>query len=224
MRVLALSSGGKDSCYAIWWALLRGWDVSSIITVRVTGDDSMTFQLPTVGIARLQAEAGGIPWHEIEVEGDEATEMDELEAGIRRITRNDAVDGIVCGALRSDYQKTRVEQMCERLEMHSFTPLWHHEGDQHMQELVDHGFDVTLTSVSADGIDNEWLGTRLDLSSLGRLRSLASEFRFNIDGEGGEFETAVSGAPWMVGRIELEGSRHSSGGRHWLEIERAEVV
>ena len=76
MRVLALSSGGKDSCYAIWWALLRGWDVSGIITVRVTGEDSMTFQLPTVGIARLQAGAGGIPWHEVEVEGDDSTEME----------------------------------------------------------------------------------------------------------------------------------------------------
>ena len=224
MRVLALSSGGKDSCYTIWWALLRGWHVSGIITVRVTGDDSMTFQLPTVGIARLQAEAGGIPWHEIEVEGDETTEMDELEAGIRQITYTNAVDGIVCGALRSDYQKTRVERMCERLDIHSFTPLWHHQGDQHMQELVDHGFEVTLTSVSADGLGDEWLGTKLELSALDRLRALAADHRFNIDGEGGEFETAVFAAPWMDGRIEIQGSYHSSGARPWLEIEQAEVV
>ena len=224
MRVLALSSGGKDSCYAIWWALLRGWDVCGIITVRVTGEDSMTFQLPTVGIARLQAGAGGIPWHEVEVEGDEATEMEELEAGIRNISGDDYVDGIVCGALRSDYQRTRVERMCERLGMHSFTPLWHHQADQHMQELVDHGFDVTLTSVSAEGLGGEWLGTRLDMNALDRLRALAENHRFNIDGEGGEFETAVFAAPWMDGRIEIKGSHHSSGARHWLEIERADVV
>ncbi len=184
----------------------------------------MMFQLPTVGIARLQAEAGDIPWHEIEVEGDVATEMDDLEAGIRSIARNEPIDGIVCGALRSDYQKTRVERMCERLEMHSFTPLWHHQGDQHMLELLEHGFEVTLTSVSADGIGSEWLGTKLDLNALDRLRGLAADYRFNIDGEGGEFETAVSSAPWMVGRIELEGSHYSSGCRHWLEIESSEVV
>ncbi|MCH2348689.1 MAG: hypothetical protein MK233_02025, partial [Candidatus Poseidoniales archaeon] len=73
MRVLALSSGGKDSCYAIWWALLRGWDVTGIITVSLTGEESMTFQLPTVGISRLQAEAASNPWHEVEVGGEEAT-------------------------------------------------------------------------------------------------------------------------------------------------------
>ena len=224
MRVLALSSGGKDSCYAIWWALLRGWDVTGIITVRVTGEDSMTFQLPTVGIARLQAEAAGIPWHEVEVGGDEATEMEELEAGIREMTGPAPIDGIVCGALRSDYQRTRVERMCERLGLRSFTPLWHHRADQHMQEVVDHGFDVALTSVSADGLGREWLGTRLDSSTLDRLRTLSAAHRFNIDGEGGEFETAVLGAPWMDGRIEMDASHHSRGARHWLEIEQADVV
>ena len=93
-----------------------------------------------------------------------------------------------------------------------------------MLELLEHGFEVTLTSVSADGIGSEWLGTKLDLNALDRLRGLAADFRFNIDGEGGEFETAVSSAPWMVGRIELEGSHYSSGCRHWLEIESSEVV
>ena len=224
MRVLALSSGGKDSCYAIWWALMRGWDVVGIITVRVTGDDSMMFQLPTVGIARLQADAGGIPWHEVEVEGHEEVEMIELEQGIRRITGDGGVDAIICGALRSDYQKTRVERMCERLGLLSFTPLWHHHADQHMVELVDHGFDIMLTSVSAEGLGHEWVGTQLDSDALERLRILSTTHRFNVDGEGGEFETAVVAAPWMNGAIEMKCSHHSRGVRHWLQIEHSEVV
>jgi diphthamide synthase (EF-2-diphthine--ammonia ligase) len=93
-----------------------------------------------------------------------------------------------------------------------------------MQELVDHGFDVTLTSVSAEGLGGEWLGTRLNLNALDRLRALAENHRFNIDGEGGEFETAVLGAPWMDGRIEMDASHHSRGARHWLEIEQADLV
>ncbi len=224
MRVLALSSGGKDSCYAIWWALMRGWDVAGIITVRVTGDDSMMFQLPTVGIARLQADSGGIPWHEVKLEGQEEVEMIELEQEIRRITGDGGVDAIICGALRSDYQKTRVERMCERLGLHSFTPLWHHQADQHMVELADHGFDIMLTSVSAEGLGPEWVGTLLDSDALGRLRTLSTTYRFNVDGEGGEFETAVVAAPWMNGTIEMECSRHSSGVRHWLQIENSDVV
>ena len=28
VRVAVLSSGGKDSTYAHWWATLQGWDVT----------------------------------------------------------------------------------------------------------------------------------------------------------------------------------------------------
>ena len=45
MRVLVLASAGKDSSYATWWATLRGWDVAGLVTLRVTGDDSMMFQV-----------------------------------------------------------------------------------------------------------------------------------------------------------------------------------
>ena len=39
-----------------------------------------------------------------------------------------APQGLVVGAIRSDYQKTRIEQMCSRLNIKSFPPLLHHDG------------------------------------------------------------------------------------------------
>ena len=93
-----------------------------------------------------------------------------------------------------------------------------------MVELADHGFDIMLTSVSAEGLGPEWVGTLLDSDALGRLRTLSTTYRFNVDGEGGEFETAVVASPWMNGAIEMECSRHSSGVRHWLQIEHSHVV
>ena len=62
MRVAILSSGGKDSTYSAWWATLQGWDVVSIITVGVIGQDSMMFQIPNTAIAGVQAASIGVPW------------------------------------------------------------------------------------------------------------------------------------------------------------------
>ncbi len=50
MRVAVLSSGGKDSAAAIWWAQCKGWDVVALVTVFVQGDDSHMFQIPTVDV------------------------------------------------------------------------------------------------------------------------------------------------------------------------------
>ena len=123
------------------------------------------------------------------------------------------IDGLVVGALRSDYQKTRIERMCERLEIRSFCPLWHKDGESHMQSLVEHGFDVVFTSVSTEGLEQEWLGKKLDLESLLDLRTLSRRHRFNMDGEGGEFETFVVNSPDMTSEIEYTGKPHWQGSR-----------
>ena len=160
MRVLVLASGGKDSSYATWWSTLRGWDVAGLVTIRITGEDSMMFQVPSTALAGMQAASADIPWLPIDIDGDEDTEMQVLEdtlegivhgsrksrssiwssaelldarwpdgwgwpSNLRRLRASAPIDALVVGAIRSDYQKTRIEQMCERLGVKSFTPLWH---------------------------------------------------------------------------------------------------
>ena len=83
MRVAVLSSAGKDSTYACWWALMQGWSVESLVTVHVTSDDSMMFQLPNTSLAGLQAASMGVPWLPVLSEGVEESEIDDLEAAIR---------------------------------------------------------------------------------------------------------------------------------------------
>ena len=83
-----------------------------------------------------------------------------------QLKNNIKIDAIVTGALRSDYQKTRIERMSNELGIKSFTPLWHHDPYDHMCDLVEHGFELIFTSVSADGLDKKWLGTVLNNDSL----------------------------------------------------------
>ena len=145
MKVAVLASGGKDSTYASWWALMQGWSLEVMITVKITGDDSMMFQLQNTEIAEFQAKSIGVEWLKVNSSGIENDEIDELEDAIREF--GGALDAIVVGALRSDYQKTRIERMCERLNLISFCPLWHHSPTEHMNSLIEHGFDVRIVSV-----------------------------------------------------------------------------
>ena len=259
MRVLVLGSGGKDSSYATWWSMMRGWDVAGIVTVRITDSDSMMFQVPSTALAGLQAASAGIPWLPISFEGEQDSEMRNLEVALQsfipgtrkkpsdtwsneeiesalwpkgwvwpeqliRLRPDQAIDALVVGALRSDYQKTRIERMCHRLGIKSFCPLWHHNGVKHMRDLIAHNHVIMMTSVTADGLGEEWLGRTLDVESLNELERLADEYRFHVDGEGGEFETAVLDAPWMSRSIKTQHTTHWTGRRGWLDIWAAELV
>lgn len=215
MRTAVLASGGKDSTYASWWALMQGWSIEAMITIQIVGDDSMMFQLQNTSIAGLQAKSIGVPWISVNSDGVEEKEIDDLEKAIN--SSNLQIDALVVGALRSDYQKTRIERMCERLGIISYCPLWHHDSLEHMNSLIDHGFDVRIVSVSADGLDDYWLGAKLTENNLHVLGQLAEKYRFNLDGEGGEFETIVLDAPHMKQRIICEAESTWNGSRGtWL--------
>lgn len=214
MRVAVLSSGGKDSAAAWWWAQCQGWTVDSLVTVCITGDDSPMFQLPGTHLVELQARLADVTWVRVEATGETPDDIEALEAALRQR----AIDGLVCGALRSDYQKTRLERMCHRLGIRSWTPLWHQTGRDHLQGMVDHGFEIMITSVSAEGLGDEWLGHVLTPESFHSLESLAQQHRFHVEGEGGEYETLVLAGPHLNGRINVAWTSHWDGRRGHLEF------
>lgn len=220
MRVAVLSSGGKDSAAAWWWAQCRGWDVTALVTVNITGDDSWMFQIPGTHLVEHQAKIANVPWLQVNTKGVQEEEISDLQSALSSLK----IDGIVSGALRSDYQKVRLERMAERLGIHSWTPLWHQSSIEHMRGLVSNGFEVMLTSVSCDGLDESWLGQILTEKSLAKLEQKADQFRFNVDGEGGEYETLVVGGPHLPGRLEIEGQAVWKGNRGTFECSKVVPV
>ena len=220
MRVAVLSSGGKDSAAAWWWAMCKGWDITHIVTVVVDGEDSHMFQIPGVEIVRHQAKLAGINYLEVHTEGIENEEIKDLQLALQKID----VDALVCGALRSDYQKSRIERMCQDLGVISYTPLWHQSPQEHLSGLVANGFGVMITSVACDGLDESWLGKILDEGSLSKLIDLSSKFRFNVDGEGGEYETLVVSGPHFEGDIKIDGMSRWSGTRGEFHITNITLI
>ena len=220
VRVAILSSGGKDSAAAWWWAQCKGWDVVALVTVNITGGDSWMFQLPGTHLVEHQATIAQVPWIVVDTPGVQEEEISDLEHALATLD----IDGIVSGALRSDYQKSRLERMSQRLDIRSWTPLWHQSSLEHMRGLVSNGFEVMITSVSCDGLDASWLGTVLTNESLALLEKKANQYRFNVDGEGGEYETLVVGGPHMPGRLEVQGEVVWQGTRGTFEFTEVRPV
>ena len=202
MRIAVLSSGGKDSSAAWWWAQCRGWDVVGLVTVQIRDGDSHMFQVPSTNWVEHQALAAGISWYSVDASGSVDDEISSLE----HVLRDLELDAIVSGALRSDFQKVKLENMAHRLGIHSFSPLWHQDPYNHLYGMIENGFQIMINSVSCEGLDEKWLGTVLDLDNVKILKSLSEQYRFNVDGEGGEYETFVIGGPHMPKTLQVDGT------------------
>ena len=202
MRIAVLSSGGKDSSAAWWWAQCRGWDVVALVTVHIQDGDSHMFQVPSTQWVEHQALAAGVKWNFVKASGTVDDEISRLEETLSDLK----LDAIVSGALRSDFQKVKLENMAHRLGIHSFSPLWHQDPFEHLHGMIENGFKIMINSVSCEGLDGEWLGRILDLENVQELKLLSEKYRFNLDGEGGEYETFVVGGPHLPRTLEVEGT------------------
>ena len=202
MRIAVLSSGGKDSSAAWWWAQCRGWDVVALVTVHIQDGDSHMFQVPSTQWVEHQALAAGVKWNCVKASGTVDDEISRLEETLSDLK----LDAIVSGALRSDFQKVKLENMAHRLGIHSFSPLWHQDPFEHLHGMIENGFKIMINSVSCEGLDGEWLGRILDLENVQQLKFLSEKYRFNVDGEGGEYETFVAGGPHLPRTLEVEGT------------------
>jgi len=183
------------------------------------------FHFPNVKWTALQAESIGVPLLTEETEGVKEEELADLERALANAKSKFGLEGIYTGALASVYQKTRVEKVCARLSLKCISPLWGADPEAHLRRLVEEGFAVIVVSVSALGLDQTWLGRRLDGSSIDELVALAKKFRFHVGLEGGEGETFVLDAPFFSKRIEILASeKHWKGDSGYLEITDAALV
>ena len=224
MKVAVLFSGGKDSTFALWCAQLQGWEVDHLVTVFPESEDSWMFHYPGVKWTRLQAEAIGISQTIISTKGVKEKELEDLSSGLARLAGQSGIDGIVSGAVASEYQRTRLDNICEGLGLRSFAPLWHKNQEQLLKEQIDCGFKIIMTACNAMGLDATWLGREIGERELAELVVLNRKYGLNVAFEGGEAETFVTEAPLFKGHLSIVRSaprwRGESG---YLDIEHVQL-
>ena len=209
MNVAVLFSGGKDSTYALYLALNEGLNVKTLLSINPLRDDSYMFHKPCIELASLQADCIGIPIIEETVSGVKEKEVKELE----RVLACLDVEGIVSGAVESQYQKTRIEKVCANLGLKSFSPHWQKNPSTLLTDILSDGFEVMVVGVAAQGLDDAWLGRIISSQDIKLLEDLEKKFGVHICGEGGEYETFVVDGPIFTKKIRVEDSEKKWDGQ-----------
>lgn len=189
--VSALFSGGKDSTYALYLLQQQGWEIVSLLTVIPMSDDSYMYHHPNIKWTKMQADALGIDIKMTESDGGKETELADLEL----LMAGEEADCFVSGAIASDYQWSRLHELCHRLDKPLFSPLWRKDQRTAFEDMLRAGFRIIVSGTYAEGLDEAWLGREIDEEAFSELCGLGEEHGFSVSGEGGEIETFVIDGP-----------------------------
>lgn len=203
MKAAVLFSGGKDSTMAIYMAIKGGWNVEYLISMISENPESYMFHTSNIHLTELAAQAMDIPLIRANTQGEKEKELNDLKTVLQDL-KDKGVEAVFSGALASSYQKSRIEKICRDLFLESYTPLWQRDPKEYMEELLDLGFEVILVSVSAEGLDESWLGEKIDAQILENLISLHNKYGIHLAFEGGEAETLVVDCPLFKKRIKIQ--------------------
>ncbi len=219
MRIASLISGGKDSLYATYIAIQYGWEVTYAVTIKPK-KLSWMYHTENIRLVDSIAESIKLPLIKRDSRADKEDELDDLKSALQGID----IDGVVSGAIASEYQRTRIEKVCHELGMKSFIPLWHKNEEMLLDEMIGTGFEIVIVAVAAEGLGKKWLGRIIDKGCLEELKKIRNRYGINISGEGGEYETFVLDCPLYRKKLSIvEAEEEWDGRRGTLNIKRIEM-
>ncbi|MBW2980359.1 diphthine--ammonia ligase [Candidatus Woesearchaeota archaeon] len=201
MKLGILTSGGKDSLYAAYLAA-KTHKLECLISLKSENPESYMFHVPNVDLVELQAKAMELPLVLEKTKGEKEKELEDLKRALLIAKEKYGIKGIVSGALASIYQKTRIENICKKMDLASLIPLWEIDQEEYMEELIKKEFKVMIVGIAAHGLSNkEFLGKIIGEDILRKLRTAKEKYKINLAGEGGEFETLVLDCPLFKERL-----------------------
>ncbi|MBI2584083.1 MAG: TIGR00289 family protein [Candidatus Aenigmarchaeota archaeon] len=203
MKLGSLISGGKDSLFAVYLAE-KEHSIECLGTMVSENKDSYMFHVPNINLTKLVAEAMQLPIIIEKTKGEKEEELADLERLLRKMKERYGIEGITTGAVASQYQKSRVDNLCRELRLQSIAPLWQLDQKQVVQEMIESGFEIIIVAVAAEGLDESWLGRRLDKKALEDLEKLNKKYGVSFVGEGGEFDTLVIKCPMFRKKIAMK--------------------
>jgi len=208
MKLASLFSGGKDSTFAIYLAQKLGHEVVCLLSVIPKSDESHLLHHPNMQWTKLQSESMNIPQLTMTSDSDNTDEeLSILEELLQNAKEQFGIEGLVHGGIKSNFQKDNFEILCHKLNLVAVAPLWGIEPQQYMTDLLDSKFNFIMTTVTADGLDDSWLGKSISKSEIEILKNLSEKFGFNLNFEGGESETFVLDCPLFTNPIEINQSK-----------------
>jgi ABC transporter with metal-binding/Fe-S-binding domain ATP-binding protein len=190
MKLGVLFSGGKDSTLAMMKAM-KEHEVVCLVTLVSENPASYMFHTANIHVTEMQAEAIGLPLLVAKTKGEKEIELDDLKNAIAEAQDKYGIEGIVTGALKSVYQASRIQKICDELGLVCYNPLWQMDQVELLNEVVASGMKVIISGVFAEPLGKELLGKFIDEKMIEKLKKAAETHKINPAGEGGEIETTV---------------------------------
>ena len=153
MKLAVLFSGGKDSTFATYIAKQYKHHISCLITIKSQNPDSYMFHTPSISKTKKQAEAMNLPFITVKTKGKKEEELKDLENAIAKAKAKYKIEGIVTGAVESIYQASRIQKICNKLNLECFNPLWQKPQIELLEDLLKAKFEIIITRVSAYPLD-----------------------------------------------------------------------
>ncbi|MBT96722.1 MAG: diphthine--ammonia ligase [Candidatus Pacearchaeota archaeon] len=220
MKVAVLFSGGKDSTYAIYLAKKYGYKIACLISIISKNEDSFMFHTPTISKTKKQAKTMNIPIVIQNTSGKKEEELEDLERVIKKVKDEFKIKGIITGAIQSIYQASRIQKICDKLNLECFNPLWQKDELEYWNELLDNKFEIIITKVACEGLYQGWLGKKINKNNLKNLIDLSKKFKFHLGFEGGEAESFVLNCPLFKKQLKIVDSKISGEKNSWkMEVE-----
>lgn len=201
MRVAIMFSGGKDSTFAVDYALERKWKIEYLLSVKPTRNDCFLFHYATVEHTPKQAEILGLK-HKL-ITCNIADPKMEAEL-VRNEILKEPVDAVILGG--TGLQETQIKSIQQALLPHGIEVFASHAGQEHddvMKEMINKGYKFMITQVASDGLNKDWLGRVLDKETMTELFQRSIKYGFHCGGEGGYYDTFVLDGPIFDKRIEI---------------------
>lgn len=195
-------SGGKDSTYTFSIAR-RSESVDCLVTLIPEKEDSYMFHYPNIRWTSMQAQALATPQIIYYTKGEKETEVMDLLEAIKLAIKEYDVKKVYAGAIASNYQRERVIYVCKKLSLKCVTPLWGIDQREYMRILVKEKFRAIITSVSALGLDESFLGKEITKEVAEDIILRSEKYGFNPALEGGEGETFVIDCPTFIKKIRI---------------------
>lgn len=219
LKLGVLFSGGKDSTYSAYLAKKQGHDLACLISVFSENKDSYMFHTPSIERVKEQAKAIKLPLIIGKTKGEKEKELIDLENAIKKAKQKYNIQGIVTGALHSNYQASRIQKICDKLDLECLNPLWQKNEFEYLNELIKNDFEVVIIGIGAYPLGESWLGRKINEKFIEDISELNKKYKIHPAGEGGEFETFVLNCPLFEYPLKIVNKEISKQGENSFRME-----
>ena len=220
-QVFTSWSGGKDSCFACYRAIVSGLKVRYLANM-ITEDAKRSWthgQSPE--LLQVQAKAIGIPL--VQRQTSMANYETEFKDTLLTLKQT-GISGGVFGDIDLEEHRQWIERVCHEVDITPHLPLWGQSQDKIMRDFIDLGFEAVVVVTKSDLLGEEWLGRKVDLDFIKHLDELREMKDITLCGEAGEYHTFVIDGPLFNQRIEILETNKVLRDEHWfLEILNSEL-